>query len=448
MSSNAVGPNVGGTTFLAGCPVGVMGSTPATRADRHALLSAVVATDRRGKLASQLAGPHPDSSTEEIDEAIQAACKAFLDEPHSVDAVGEAYAWIRTAAHRILIREHERLDRLVPLDPAGEDPGISVSASAPDAATIDHAIDIERLTARLVESLSESKLEVLALYSAGYPRPEIARRLGHSERAIKRYLLEILDAARAAMVKLSGGGCPRGEPLIVRQMCGLASPAEATRAQLHLARCPRCAQLRDRLDLWREKAGALLPAPAEQADPGFLERTLHKAVDGLGSLRQHLADGGSQVKQQATATYYRAADPTPLAGARPGAVAAVVAGCLAVGTGTYTCVEQGINPFTAIPGLGQPARERDASEEPARVETVQPIPVGPDPPVEHPKAAPAPEVSGQPAEVSPSEPAPAPASGADSLSGLGGNPTPTPAPAPAPPPTSSGDGSDTTFGGL
>lgn len=91
-----------------------------------------------------------------------------------------------------------------------------------------------------------------------------------------------------------------------------------SQAHLHLARCGRCQQFHERLNLWREKVGAVLPVPVgEHPDSGLLERTLHKSLDTLGSLRQHLADGGTQVKQQAATTCYRAADPTPLAGARP-----------------------------------------------------------------------------------------------------------------------------------
>lgn len=408
MAVNAVGPNVGGSTFRSGCPVGVMGFVPTTRPDRHALLSTFMASDRRGMLASQLAQQHSESSSEEIDEAIQAACKAFLDDPHSASTVGEAYVWLRTAAHRILMREHERLDRLVPFDSHDDGRATSVGASAAQTELSDHAIDMERLVAKLVESLPNSKLEVLALYSAGHSRPEIAKRLGRSERTVKRYIIEALDQARAAIVRLSGGGCARGEKLIVREMCGLASPSEASRAQLHLARCSRCALLRDRLDLWREKAGALLPVPTgEQAAPGVVERAVHKAGDGLATVKQQLADVSAQAKQQATATYVRVADPTPLAGARPGAVAAVVAGCLAVGTGAYTCVEQGINPLTALPGLEQREPDRRA-ETPEKPTGEQPVP----------EPTPAPVVE-QPA----ADPAPAPAA-----------PEPAPAPEPPPPP--------------
>ena len=48
-------------------------------------------------------------------------------------------------------------------------------------------------------------------------------------------------------------------------------------------------------------------------------------------------------------TYYRVADPTPLAGVRPGAAAATVASCLALGGGATYCVERGIDPTRVSP---------------------------------------------------------------------------------------------------
>jgi hypothetical protein len=61
------------------------------------------------------------------------------------------------------------------------------------------------------------------------------------------------------------------------------------------------------------------------------------------------------VREQATAAYYRTVDPTPLVGVRPGAVATVVAGCLAIGGGATYCVKQGTDPIAAFTGLASTA---------------------------------------------------------------------------------------------
>jgi RNA polymerase sigma factor (sigma-70 family) len=402
----------GGSTFAASCPVGVVASerSTATRLEIDALFESFVTGLRGATLRAQLVAKHPERARAEIDDAIQTACACFIDEADGITAPGQVYRWIRTCAHRSLNREREFLAREVPVDPSDD----GLNAFAADAPTPEQhvigredEIDLAALTETVASALPDRQRDVLSLYGAGYKRPEIAEQLGVTHRTVKRDLLEILDQARIALARLAGGGCDRGESLIVRLACGLATPTEASQAQLHLTRCSRCQQFHERLSLWREKVGAILPISAsEQADPGFLERTLHKSLDGLDALRQHLADGGAQVKQQAAATYYRTADPTPLSGARPGAVAAVVAGCLAVGTGTYTCVEQGINPLTSLPGLGEQAPERRATNLPPETTTTEQAPAPAPVAVEPVPSTPEPAPTAPTAE--PVEPAPQP----------------------------------------
>ncbi len=139
-----------------------------------------------------------------------------------------------------------------------------------------------------------------------------------------------MTAGREQLVQLAGRGCASGERLVTRLAFGLASDREARQAQLHLATCPQCAGLYERLDLWRETVAALLPVPAvEQARPGAVEAAVDRIADALasvrqhggetaGAVRQHATEATAQVKQHTTAAYLRMADPTPLAGARPG----------------------------------------------------------------------------------------------------------------------------------
>ena len=76
-----------------------------------------------------------------------------------------------------------------------------------------------------------------------------------------------------------------------------------------------------------------------------------RASDGTGAAREQVADVTAHAKQQAAAAYYRVVDPTPLAGVRPGAAAAALAGCLAIGGGATYCVEQGMDPMRAFSGM-------------------------------------------------------------------------------------------------
>jgi RNA polymerase sigma factor (sigma-70 family) len=375
-----------------------------------------VSGERGGKLRSQLAALHPDSSKEKIEEAIQAACDRFVDKAEGISAPGQVYAWVRTTAHRILNREEDQRLRELPVDPthaslseaAAQDPG-----PAEEAIAHEDEAELVTLVREVSDSLPERKREILALYGSGYKRPEIAARLGLSERAVKRDLLEIMDEARAAIAEKAGGGCLRGEPLVLRFAYGLASAAEAEQAQLHMKGCHRCEALWERLDAWREKVAVLLPAPAiEQASPGFLARVAHRSVDGLTSVKQQVLGGASQAKQQVATTYYRAVDPTPLAGARPGTVAAVLVSCVTIGGSAATyCAQNSVDPIGAAAGLigGSEEEPKTSSESPPpeASETTAVVPPAPTPEVEQPvetEQAPTPEEEPKPTP----EPSPPP----------------------------------------
>lgn len=383
------------STFAPSCSVVVMDPARATAIplnDIEALFESVIRGERGQRLRTQLAGQHPECSAEEIEEAIQAACKRFVDKAEGISAPGQVYTWIRTTAHRVLGREagyqaHER-----PVDPSegalqalvSEEPG-----PAEELIAHEDEVDLARLAEEVSSSLSERRRDVLALYGAGYKAPEIASRLGVPERTVKYDLHEIIGEARVALAELSGGGCERGEPLILRFACGLASSAESAQARLHLSRCRHCELFSERLDAWREKAGALLPLPAvEQASPGLLERVAHRAAGGLSSLKQQVLGGAAQAKQQASATYYRAVDPTPLAAARPGTVAAVFASCVTIGGGAATyCVNQGVDPIGAATGLIAGTQEPGPKQSPPPPETTEATPVVPPAPTSEEPAA-------------------------------------------------------------
>ncbi len=387
-------------------------STATAPDDADALLQSLVRGGRGRALRAQLAARYPDVSPDAIEEAVQYACKSFLDEAEGIAAPGQVYAWIRTAAHRSLGREADLHHRELVVDPVGD--GLD-AISAEDAGPADELIaleddaDLSMLVEEVASSLSDRRREVLALYGAGYKRPQIAERLGLTERAVKRDLREIMDQARATLARLAGGGCDRGEPLVMRSICGIASPDESEQAREHLSHCGRCEVFSERVVAWREKAGAMLPAPAvEGASPGLLGRIAHASTERIATLKQQVLDSGAQVKQQ-VATTYRAVDPTPLTAARPGTVGAVIASCLAIGGGAATyCVQQGVDPIGAATGLiasereGEPEPEPAASPPEAGSTGPEYTPAEAEPPAEE---APAPEPTPEPAA---SEPQPKP----------------------------------------
>jgi RNA polymerase sigma factor (sigma-70 family) len=385
-------------------------STATVSQGPEALFRSFVQGERGGKLRSQLASLHPECSAEEIEDAIQSACDRFVDKAEGISAPGQVYTWIRTTAHRFLNREDDHRLRELPVDPTGESlQALAAEDASPEEETIEHEEEDElvALVREVSAALPERKRDILALYSAGCKRPEIASRLGLSDRAVKRDLLEIMDEARAAIARKAGGGCQRGEPLVLRFAYGLAGAAESEQARLHMKGCRRCEVLWERLDAWREKAAALLPVPAvEQASPGLLGRLAHRTVDGLSSVKQQVLGAGAQVKQQAATTYYRAVDPTPLAGARPGAVAALLVSCVTIGGGAATyCAQHNVDPLSAASGLisgGEESKPSASAPPPETPESTAVVPPAPPPPVSEET------VSSEPAPSAKAEPQPAP----------------------------------------
>ncbi|MBS1863288.1 MAG: sigma-70 family RNA polymerase sigma factor [Actinobacteria bacterium] len=335
----------------------------------------------RAQLARRFAGL-PD---EEIEDAVQTACRRFLDKAEGITDPLAVYAWLHTTAHRLLLDELGRRDRIVASDPSA--PVIDAAvADEPgpieELITLEDESDLAVLAQEVTSGLTGRRREVFALWVAGYKRAEIAEELAIKERAVKRTLEGIMREARTVLAKRVGGGCNEGESLVLRLVCGLAETGESLRARAHLDGCRRCSAFADELEDWRQRAGVVLgPAAAEVASPGVVGRTLGRTGEAISSAKRHILEGGTQAKQTAATSFVRTTDPTPFAGIKPGAVAAVVAGCLAVGTGAATyCVQHGVDPLSAATGLiagseegaddePQPAKEPEPHAEPAGTPT-------------------------------------------------------------------------------
>jgi putative zinc finger protein len=241
----------------------------------------------------------------------------------------------------------------------------------------------------------------------GLSRREIASVLGVSEKVVKRDL-EVSGRRLSEVVEelRSGRWCQRRRSLVTAYALELLSPSRAARAEAHLRACSGCRGLVHELRRRAEDVSGVAPAPVLAA-PSML-RPLEAVGAALDSARTQLSDFVSGAKQQAVSLSVRATDPTPLAGARPGAVAAAVAGCLAAGTGAYCAVEGAVpEPLR----FGPLAQERASADQPERSQR-QPVASEPDPapPVAAPPQA-EPPVAEPPVAVA--EPAP-PASSAPS----------------------------------
>lgn len=346
----------------------------------RALLEEIAGGKRGETLRGTVAHWNRKATWEQIEEAFQEACTR-ASRLCTGQTMGEVYVWLRTTTHHEVGDMLKRAEREIPVDVSNAqiesaDPALA----SPMEVLIEREdrAEVNRLTLALLDHLAERERQIAVLHSHGFDRKEIARHVGVTPRIVKRSVEEILATGRDQLVRLVGFGCPDGHELVSRYAFGLAASREAGRAQAHLTTCARCGAMYERLDVWRERVAALLPVPpVVEEHTNLAERVIHASTDALSSghssvpagptgLRRHSTDLIGHAREHATAAYYRIVDPTPLVAVRPGAVAATVAGCLAIGGGATYCVQQGADPFTALAGLDTPAHHEREKPKPQR----------------------------------------------------------------------------------
>jgi DNA-directed RNA polymerase specialized sigma24 family protein len=427
------------------------------------LLDWLMRNGRRERLCSDLAAATGAPSAL-VEDALQDACLIAASPGRCRGASeGEVYNWLR-ATTLTKIRDlgqlaHRRHEFPVGLDQLGEAWPRAASAGADvEAIRREKQRELAELARQSVARMTERQRQVVALHSQCVRGREIAKRLGTSERRVKRLKEHAYGHARAALVEAAGGGCKAGKRLVSRLSFGTATASERARANAHLHSCRDCLALYRRLELFHEKIAALLPVPAMvQADPGLLERTVHKTTAALAHAKHQLADTGGQLKQHTAAGYTRAVEYTPLATVRPGAAATAIAGCLALGGGAAGyCIDRGVDPVTGLvdviqPAPAQPAQpppeQKPPEQQPPDPSQLPPVAQQPAPPPPQPAPAPSPQPAAAPQQPAPPpapppEPTPAPVQfgePATTAQAVPSSPPPSAQPAqPAPTPQSGG----------
>lgn len=356
----------------------------------RALLEEIAGGMRGAQIRAQVAAAPANrgATPEQVEEAFQEACLRAGRGCHG-QTMGEVYVWLRKTTGTLLKDMRDRLKREVLVDHTAPDfHAVDTSTATPDEIVIkrEERAELDTLTAAILDRLCERERTIAVLHSHGYARKEIAERLGLTTRVVKRSVEEVLTTGRSQLAKFTGYGCSDGHELVSRYAFGLVAEREARHAQLHLATCPACGAMYERLDVWRERVAALIPIPpVAAAHRDVIERAVHVSTDTITSshpgsgrtgIRRHIADITGQLREHTAAAYTRSVDPTPLAGIRPGTIAAAVAGCIAVGGGATYCVKQSVGPlagFADKPNVAQSAsqqrRHKPATAHAAQVAT-------------------------------------------------------------------------------
>lgn len=329
------------------------------------LLEEIAGGQRGAQLRAQIAAANRGSTPDQVEEAFQEACLRATRGCRG-QTMGEVYVWLRKTTGTLLRDARERLKREVLVDQSAteflmEDTG----TTRPEDEVIrrEERAELDALTRTILDRLCERERTIAILHSHGYARKEIAQRLGLTPRVVKRSVEEVLATGRNQLAKFTGYGCPDGHQLVSRYAFGLLAGGDARKAQMHLATCERCGAMYERLDVWRERVAALLPVPPaaiehHDAIGQFVQSSADAlaASDGRPGGRRHVADVAAQMREYVTNAYVRITDPSPMAGVRPGAVAAAVVGCIAVGSGATYCVRQN------VPSLIGASEKRSAAE--------------------------------------------------------------------------------------
>ena len=354
----------------------------------------------RGAVFAVLAGRYRSLDADSRQEIYNEVWASVLDKRSRGQRIENLEAYLVGAADKLASKRVFGADarRRISFDPQqGPFTAVADGACSPEEHVV--SADESRRVRLLIDELQGPERAVLKLkLDLGLEPAEIRERLGLTERQYRR-VTERAGRALAAQFKAfdSEGWERRQRSLLVACLLGVASPRQQAKARRLVESDPSARALLGELRRLGEGAAATLPVPPAVGVAG-VESPLERLGELAASARQQGGELFSGAKNQAAAAVTRTSDPTPFAGVRPGAVTAVVAGCLAAGGGAYCAIEGIPDP---LPRLFQERPKPTAEAKPGAKPIEAPRELGVDPPT---VPARTPQV---PASKPPADPAPA-----------------------------------------
>lgn len=252
---------------------------------------------------------------------------------------------VQTALNRAL-DEGRRVAR-TRNEPLGDREDFADAAAAPED-VVDAGLEGARMREIVGELTARQQTIVKLRFFFDRTPTEIQRLLRITERAYRRDLERAMRivSERYELVR-EGRFCESRASLVRAYVAGIAGPNRAREAREHIATCPACRRFAVDLREATDRFAGLLPLPLlGVSGPGVLARL----GDLLDCGRDGAAHATAQAKHQVALLSTRV-DPnatTVASGARPGAVAAAVAGCLALSGSAAT--------YCAVVGIPEPLR--------------------------------------------------------------------------------------------
>ena len=364
-------------------------------------------------------------------DAYQRALEIYVRRLESLDPATEI-SWLKVVVKHEALAVRRLRSESVPFDE------VDLDAHAPESQRpVDDLLAGRERVNRSAEALRRIKpdeAKALVLKAQGLSYQEIGDTLSWTYTKVNRCITE----GRARFLKVyaeieAGEECARFAPTLAALVGGTASADALLELRPHIRNCSACrATVRELHATRLGRLAALWPLPALVAPLRWVSGRLRDGdvpedvrIELPGQVRSRFVDWSLQrgseavtsVKQHAVSAYSRAVDPTPLAGVRPGAAAAAVAGCLALGGGTTYCVTRNVDPIGGLANVVAPAPERKQVE--PRRERRAPK-----------RAVASAELTPAPTPLATPTPAPVEASAQPTA-----QPTPQPTPEPTPPPT-------------
>lgn len=254
------------------------------------------------------------------------------------------------------------------------DEGLEVAAGEPTAEELlSDSYEGARLR-EIVAELPERQQAIVKLRFFFDRTPEeIQRYLGVTERVYRRELERAMGlvSTRFELVR-EGTFCESRRSLILAFVAGIAGPNRVADARRHIASCPGCARWAVELHESARQVGAAVPIPVLSVHLSGRGEWLGAVGRTFDGARERVAELFGGVRDTATNVMVRTdpASGSMLAGARPGAIVAVAAGCLTIGTTATYCVVEGIpRPLRALVGAA-PEVVRNAERPAPRRATV------------------------------------------------------------------------------